>query len=62
MATPKMMRLLDPNTGLMECKLCGARHTANIRPQSGGKYYRGSWQCAYGCLIHEEPQRGSEDR
>ena len=43
MATPKAMKLLDPYTGLMECKHCGYRHQAQLR--SGGHYYRGSWQC-----------------
>jgi hypothetical protein len=39
----KMMKLLSANTGLMECKFCGARHHANQAP--GGHYRRGSWQC-----------------
>jgi hypothetical protein len=51
MATPKVMRLLDRHTGLMECRVCGKRHWANIRPQSGGHYYRGSWQCQNGCEL-----------
>jgi len=45
----KIMRLLDPETGLMECKICGARHHAQIRP--GGHYYRGNWQCRNGCKF-----------
>jgi len=45
------MRLIDARTGLMECKVCGARHNAMIRPGSGGKYYRGSWQCRNGCKL-----------
>ncbi len=49
--TKKVMRLLDQHTGLMECKICGATHWANIKPYSGGKYYRGSWQCQNGCKI-----------
>jgi hypothetical protein len=39
----KAMKLIDPYTGLMECKFCGARHIANVK--QGGRYYRGSWQC-----------------
>jgi hypothetical protein len=50
-ATKKVMRLSDASTGMMECKVCGARHLANIRPQSGGHYYRGSWQCNHGCRL-----------
>ena len=47
----KIMRLIDPNTGLMECKACGRRHTANLR--SGGHYFRGSWQCLNGCTYED---------
>ena len=39
------MKLLDPSTGLMECRVCGSRHVANLR--TGGYYFRGSWQCPY---------------
>ena len=45
----KIMRLLDPRTGLMECKVCGKRHTANKR--AGGIFKRGSWQCRDGCTL-----------
>lgn len=47
--TEKTMRLLDPRSGLMECKVCGHQRFANIKPDSGGNYYRGSWQCQLGC-------------
>ncbi len=52
--TKKIMKLIEPETGLMECKVCGARHNAQIRPDSKGKYYRGSWQCQNGCKIDQE--------
>ncbi len=52
-ATPKVMKLLDERTGLMECQVCGARHCANTRP--GGGYYRGSWQCVHGCKLGGPP-------
>lgn len=45
------MKLIDPRTGLMECQVCEERHLANIKPDSNGKYYRGSWQCRNGCKI-----------
>ncbi len=61
--TKKVMRLLDPFTGLMECKVCGTRYAASIRPGSGGKYYRGSWQCLNGCkLPSPEPPQHREVR
>jgi hypothetical protein len=54
-ASRKVMKLLDTNTGLMECKVCGARHFANLKPNSRGNFYRGSWQCRNGCRL--EPRR-----
>lgn len=50
--TKKVMKLLDDRTGLMECRVCGARHAANIRPLSNGKFYRGAWQCQNGCKLN----------
>lgn len=44
--TKKMMKLLNPSTGLMECKICGRRHIANLK--GGGHYNCGSWQCIDG--------------
>jgi hypothetical protein len=46
-ATPKIMKLVDPRTGKMECKVCGAIHYANLGP--GGSFVRGSWQCVNKC-------------
>jgi hypothetical protein len=43
MATPKVMRLINPSTGEMLCKHCASEHYANLAP--GGRYRRGSWQC-----------------
>ncbi len=58
MGKRKVMRLLDPSTGLMECKICGSRHMANR--VGGGKYYRGSWQCQNGCKLEDLPLKLSE--
>jgi hypothetical protein len=52
-ATPKVMKLLDPATGLMQCKVCGARHHANIEP-GAHRFYRGSWQCQNGCKLEPD--------
>jgi hypothetical protein len=54
----KVMRLLDLSTGLMECRVCGKRHWANIqsgadRAANVARYYRGSWQCSNGCKLPE---------
>lgn len=54
MSTKKVMKLIDPSTGLMECPVCGHRHLASLRSgfyyRSGNPhYYRGSWQCPNGC-------------
>jgi len=37
------MKLIDPNTGKMECRVCGSIHWANLK--RGGGYHRGAWQC-----------------
>jgi hypothetical protein len=50
----KVMKLVNPWTGEMECKVCGSVHFASIKPMSGGRYYRGSWQCQYGCQLPEK--------
>ena len=47
----KVMRLVDPNSGLMECKVCGQTHYANLK--EGGSYKRGSWQCVNGCKLED---------
>jgi len=51
-ATPKVMKLLDPYAGRMECQVCGAQHFANTAPGGRG-YYRGSWQCQNDCKLPE---------
>ena len=52
--TKKVMELIDPSSGLMRCKICGEEHVANIKPDSGGNFYRGSWQCSRGCRFDKE--------
>jgi hypothetical protein len=52
--TQKVMKLISPYTGLMECRVCGARHFAMLK--SGGHYYRGAWQCVHGCKRENEKQ------
>ena len=48
----KVMKLFDPHTGLMQCRVCGSSHAANIK--SGGGYYRGAWQCRFGCKLPDQ--------
>ena len=33
----------------LRCKVCSEVWWPSIRPQSGGKLYRGSWKCPRGC-------------
>ena len=49
----KVMKLIDPLTGLMKCKVCEHEAYADIKPDSGGKYHRGSWQCQNGCKFEK---------
>lgn len=57
--TKKVMKLVNRATGEMECKVCGARHFANIQPNSNGNFYRGAWQCENGCKLAEEKSSAS---
>lgn len=55
----KVMKLLDPSSGLMECRVCGKRHYAILQSGSERKdgitrYHRGAWQCLNGCKIQKE--------
>jgi hypothetical protein len=38
------MKLIDPYTGLMECRVCLSWHNSSLKP--GGGYHRGCWQCS----------------
>ena len=38
------MKLIEASSGLMECRVCGSNHYANMK--SGGGYHRGSFQCS----------------
>jgi hypothetical protein len=55
-ATPKVMKLIDPYTGLMECRVCGYQHTAMVKPLSNGNFYRGTWQCINGCELKKDAE------
>jgi hypothetical protein len=51
----KVMKLVDSNTGKMECKICGSIHFASMRPNAeGGGYRRGSWQCDNSCKFLDD--------
>jgi len=60
MGTPKVMKLVCEQTGMMECKVCGSLHQARMRP--GGNFYRGSWQCRYGCQLPERNSGKKDER
>lgn len=45
----KVMKIIDENTSLMECVICGARHMGQIKPESNGKLYYKNWHCQNGC-------------
>jgi len=49
--TRKVMKLIDPGTGFMKCRVCGSVHCANLH--RGGYCIRGSWQCKEGCKLPE---------
>ena len=49
--TKKVMELIDERTGLMKCKVRGFEHQAQVKPESNGKFFKGSWQCDKGCKL-----------
>jgi hypothetical protein len=51
--TKKVMKLIDPYKGLLQCKVCGQLVFGMIKPDSGGHFYRGTWQCPNGCRLEE---------
>jgi hypothetical protein len=51
--TQKIMELIDANSGLLRCRVCGAEVHGQIRPQSDGRLKRGNWQCMNGCKLEE---------
>lgn len=50
------MKLLDKETGLMECKVCKQTNIAKHKPDSK-LFVSGSWQCKNGC----DPDPGEKD-
>lgn len=54
----KVMKLICRHTGLMQCRVCGHEHYANVRPCSNGNFYRGSWQCVNKCQLEELTTKG----
>ncbi|HUX56012.1 MAG TPA: hypothetical protein VMV77_03495 [Bacteroidales bacterium] len=53
----KVMKLINPSTGLAECKVCGATKYISFvnKPfSSKSRYPRGSWQCVNGCNLDPE--------
>jgi hypothetical protein len=53
----KVMKLINPDTGHMVCRVCGVAHYAN---RAGGRFRPGSWQCRNGCKPGERPLNEAE--
>ncbi len=58
--TWKAMKLIDPSTGRMECKVCGSTHFGNYR--ESGHFHRGNWQCLNGCTKEDYAKMKAEER
>lgn len=48
-SNPEIVEIMDDYPPKFRCKKCGVVWLPNIRPDSNGRFYRGSWQCPYGC-------------
>ena len=51
MGMPRVMRLIDPQSGCMRCKVCGSEYNAIL--QYDGSYHDGSWHCIFNCKLGE---------
>ena len=47
----KVMKLVDESTGLMECLVCGAKHTAVMKQGVDGKFLPENWECVNRCRL-----------
>jgi len=54
-----MVRIIDPSTGLADCKVCRSRKYIDTTP-NGQRLPRGTWQCANGCDSHDWEQKCKE--
>jgi hypothetical protein len=52
--TKKVMKVVDKEKGLMECLVCGARHTGVVKPESDGQLLPESWHCVNKCTLIEK--------
>lgn len=60
MSTPRVMRQVEAEGNLLECRVCGLQVRVRVEPFSGGKFYRGAWQCPRGCRL--DPKRAQQGR
>ncbi|MCK4526157.1 hypothetical protein KAW18_02200 [candidate division WOR-3 bacterium] len=51
---PGIVEIIDSKSPVFRCKVCGQRWSPNIKPDSGGRFYGGAWQCPNGCKIDRE--------
>jgi hypothetical protein len=62
------MKLIDENSGLMQCRVCGSRHVASIqsgleRADGVTRFYKGSHQCGSGqCPSNQKEWDDSKRR
>jgi len=55
--TKRVMEILERQTGLMRCKVCGDKCWVGQLPNSETqttRYCRGFWQCQHGCKLENK--------
>jgi hypothetical protein len=55
----RVMKLIDPVSGRMVCRVCGAYHYATRG--LGGRFVQGSQTCRYGC-ARPPPNVAAEEK
>jgi hypothetical protein len=56
----KVMKLVDESTGLMECLVCGAKHTAVMKPGADGRFHPENWECVNRCTLIRDDAKTSK--
>lgn len=56
-----VMKMIDENTGLMECLVCGEKRHAVMKIGPEGKPSPENWECVNKCrLIHHDEKPGKK--
>ena len=56
------MKLVDEKSGLMECLVCGEKHTAVMKPGADGKFLPENWECVNRCRLIQHDEKPAKNK